>query len=253
MKKAAVIIPARFGSSRFPGKPLEKIGGKPMIEWVFNQATKANFVSSIYIATDNVEIRETVLSFGGKVIMTSENCASGTDRCAEAVLIRSIEEEIIVNIQGDEPFIQPKQIEDLIGLMQSNHVQIGTLMKPIFEESAIQNPNVVKVVSSKNGKALYFSRNAIPYIRDKQEKSLLEPGAFHKHIGMYAYKKEVLLAIARLPEGQFEKLEKLEQLRWLEAGFEIFVAKTNLESIGIDTVEDLAFAEKWLSENEQIW
>jgi len=239
MKKAIVIIPARFASTRFPGKPLVKIGSKTMIELVFEQASKCKSISDVYVATDHEEIQKAVLAFGGKVVMTSENCQSGTDRCAEVVSTREIDEEIVVNIQGDEPFIKPEQIEQLVHLMQSESVQIGTLAKKITDSETIFNPNVVKLVLSKKGKALYFSRNPIPFMRGVENQNWLEHGSFFKHIGIYAYQKSMLLEITKLPQSKLELAESLEQLRWLEAGYDVYVAETNWESIGIDTPEDL--------------
>ena len=244
MKKALAIVPARFASTRFPGKPLVKIRGKTMIERVVEQAAKCPSVSEIIVATDHLEIQSAVHAFGGKVVMTSENCQSGTDRCAEVMLKTSFENEIIVNIQGDEPFIHPEQIEQLIGLMQSATVQIGTLAKKITDSESIFNPNVVKLVRSLSGKALYFSRNPIPFVRAAEGKDWLRSAAFFKHIGMYAYQKSVLTDIAKLPQGSLEMAESLEQLRWLEAGYDIYVSETELESIGIDTPEDLSKAEE---------
>jgi 3-deoxy-manno-octulosonate cytidylyltransferase (CMP-KDO synthetase) len=246
MKKAAVIIPARFASTRFPGKPLVKIGGIPMIERVYRQATQCGDVSRILVATDSDEIFDTVRSFGGDPVMTSPDCQSGTDRCAEVINSREISEEIIINIQGDEPFIKPEQISQLIRLMQPDHIQIGTLAKRITDMETVFNPNVVKLVKASSGKALYFSRNPIPFVRGAEAESWLDSAAFFKHIGLYGYKKEVLTKLAKLPVGQLEKTESLEQLRWLEAGYELYATETEWESLGIDTPEDLEKAAQFL-------
>jgi 3-deoxy-manno-octulosonate cytidylyltransferase (CMP-KDO synthetase) len=246
MKKAAVIIPARFASTRFPGKPLVKIGGIPMIERVYRQATQCSDVSRILVATDSDEIFDSVRSFGGDVVMTSSDCQSGTDRCAEVISSREISEEIIINIQGDEPFIKPEQISELVRLMQPDHIEIGTLAKRITEQGSVFNPNVVKLVKASSGKALYFSRNPIPFVRGSDAEHWLDSAPFFKHIGLYGYKKEVLTKLAKLPVGDLEKAESLEQLRWLEAGYELYAAETEWESLGIDTPEDLEKAALFL-------
>ncbi len=246
MKKAAVIIPARFASTRFPGKPLVKIGGIPMIERVYRQATQCSDVSRILVATDSDEIFDTVRSFGGDVVMTSPDCQSGTDRCAEVISSREISEEIIINIQGDEPFIKPEQISELVRLMQPDHIEIGTLAKRITEQGSVFNPNVVKLVKASSGKALYFSRNPIPFVRGSDAEHWLDSAPFFKHIGLYGYKKEVLTKLAKLPVGDLEKAESLEQLRWMEAGYELYAAETEWESLGIDTPEDLEKAALFL-------
>ncbi|HPI09687.1 MAG TPA: 3-deoxy-manno-octulosonate cytidylyltransferase [Catalimonadaceae bacterium] len=246
MKKAAVIIPARFASTRFPGKPLIKIGGITMIERVYIQATLCTEVSRILVATDSDEIFDTVRSFGGDAVMTSPLCQSGTDRCAEVISSREISEEIIINIQGDEPFIKPEQISQLIRLMQPEHIHIGTLARRITDQETVFNPNVVKVVKASTGKALYFSRNPIPFVRGADAESWLGSATFFKHIGLYGYKKDVLTKLAKLPIGQLEKAESLEQLRWLEAGYELYAAETEWESLGIDTPADLEKATQFL-------
>ena len=239
MKKAIAIIPARFASTRFPGKPLVKIGSKTMIELVFEQASKCELVNKVMVATDHAGIRDAVLAFGGQVVMTSESCQSGTDRCAEVLSSFDFEEEIVVNVQGDEPFIHPEQIEELVQLMQNDRIEIGTLAQRITETELIFNPNVVKVVRSKAGKALLFSRNPIPFVREKEKCDWLQHADFFKHVGLYAYKRSILNALSNLPIGMLEKAESLEQLRWLEAGYDIFVAETKYASLGIDTPEDL--------------
>ena len=239
MKNAIAIIPARYASTRFPGTPLVKIGSKTMVELVYEQASKCKLITKVIVATDHEFIRDAVLAYGGQVVMTSESCQSGTDRCAEVISLLEFEEQIIVNVQGDEPFIQPEQIEELVQLMQNEQIEIGTLAKRITETESVFNPNVVKVVRSTAGKALLFSRNPIPFVRGKARNEWLQNADFFKHIGMYAYKKSILNKLSNLPVGNLEKAESLEQLRWLEAGYEIFVSETEYESIGIDTPEDL--------------
>jgi 3-deoxy-manno-octulosonate cytidylyltransferase (CMP-KDO synthetase) len=214
-----------------------------MIERVYEQTSKSTLVSKVLVATDHEDIVRTVEKFGGNVVMTSPNCQSGTDRCAEVVLNLEMEEDIIINIQGDEPFIHPEQIEVLIELMQKATTEIGTLAKRIDSSETLFNPNVVKLVKSKAGKALYFSRNPIPYIRGAEPRHWIEKGNFLKHIGMYGYQKQVLIDLAKLPVGILEQAENLEQLRWLEAGYEIYAAVTDFESLGIDTPDDLVRAE----------
>lgn len=239
----AAIIPARFASTRFPGKPLAIIGGKPMIQRVYEQAMACPELSEVWVATDDDRIKNAVEAFGGKVVMTSPNCLSGTDRCAEVLQKARIKSDIIINIQGDEPFIQPSQISQLIRLMVDTKAEIGTLCKSISDNVVIQNPNVVKVVKATNGKALYFSRHAVPFVRGFERKIWSEHAEYWKHLGMYAYRSEVLPKISKLPVGKLETAESLEQLRWLEAGYSIYVAESQNESIGIDTPEDLMEAE----------
>lgn len=242
---AIAIIPARYSSTRFPGKPLVLIDGKPMIQRVYEQAIQCGDLSDVWVATDDERIQDAVLQFGGKVAMTSPECPSGTDRCTQVLKDQNLQTDLIINIQGDEPFIQPQQISSLIELMQNTQAEIGTLCKSITEESAIFNPNVVKIVLGKDGKALYFSRHPIPYVRGKEKKDWVNEAPFFKHLGMYAYRSDVLTQLSALPQGLLEKAESLEQLRWLEAGYSIYVAETPWESIGIDSPEDLKAAEIW--------
>lgn len=239
------IIPARYASTRFPGKPLTLIHGKPMIQRVYEQAVQCTELSDIWIATDDERIRDAVLMFGGKVAMTSPECPSGTDRCAQVLRDQKLVVDLIINIQGDEPFIQPRQISSLVQLMEKSSAQIGTMCKSINDEAAIFNPNVVKIVKAKDGKALYFSRNPVPYVRGKDQKDWPKEAKFYKHLGMYAYRSEVLPQLGSLPQGMLENAESLEQLRWLEEGYSIYVAETPWESMGIDTPEDLKAAEIW--------
>ena len=245
-EKALAIIPARFASTRFPGKPLVKIDGISMIERVYTQVSKCPLVSNIIVATDHEAIRKAVFDFGGKVVMTSEDCVSGTDRCAEVLRKAEVKEDIILNIQGDEPFIHPEQISELVTLIKKDGVEIGTLAHRILDQQDLFNPNLVKLVSSAKGRALYFSRNPIPYVRGEEGEKWLEKTRFFKHIGLYGFRKKALLELAGLPMGELEMAESLEQLRWLEADFQIFVGESEWESLGIDTPEDLARAEQRL-------
>jgi 3-deoxy-manno-octulosonate cytidylyltransferase (CMP-KDO synthetase) len=237
----AGIIPARYASFRFPGKPLALIGKKPMIQLVYEQATKK--LDLVYVATDDERIYKTVKSFGGRSIMTSSAHQSGTDRCAEAVKIISDTSgkmiDIVVNIQGDEPFIQPEQIDLLMSCFESDNVGIATLVRKVGKGEDIFNPNQPKVILNTEGDAIYFSRAAIPYFRDAEESKWSEKHAYYKHIGLYAYKTEILKKITQLTRSPLEISESLEQNRWIENGFRIRTALTAWESIGVDTPEDL--------------
>jgi 3-deoxy-manno-octulosonate cytidylyltransferase (CMP-KDO synthetase) len=235
------IIPARYASSRFPGKPLALIGNKPMIQRVYEQAGKS--LDLVYVATDDKRIYEAVLNFSGKAIMTSPDHQSGTDRCAEAVtLIKNesgISPDIVINIQGDEPFIKPEQINLLKLCFTSESVEIATLIRKVEKGEDIFNPNQPKVIINTEGNALYFSRAAIPYMRDTEISKWSEKHVYYKHIGLYAYRTQVLKKITLLPRSPLEISESLEQNRWLENGFNIRTAVTLWESIGIDTPDDL--------------
>lgn len=239
--KPIAIIPARYGSSRFPGKPLVDIAGRPMIQWVYEQATKV--LSNVYVATDDQRIMDAVAAFGGQAVMTSDQHQSGTDRLAEAV--RTIQSQtgnvfdIVVNIQGDEPFIQPEQIEAIIGCFSSPNVDIATLIKPIDDESVLSNPNSPKVVIGTRGQALYFSRSPIPYARGMQAGQWTANHQYYKHIGIYGYRTEVLYEITELEQSPLELAESLEQLRWLENGYIVQTALTDFEGMAVDTPEDL--------------
>ncbi len=237
---ALVIIPARYASTRFPGKPLVDIGGKSMIQRVFEQAKKSKSVRDVCIATDDERILNHVEAFGGKAILTSASHQSGTDRCSEAVQkLEENEVEVVVNIQGDEPFIKPQQIDDLVALFSNPTTQIGTLVKSIKKENVLWDVNKPKVVRGANGQALYFSRQCIPYLRNVPKENWLQSHTFFKHIGVYAYRKEVLRQISELPSSPLEQQESLEQLRWLENGYLIQTAITHFESPSVDTPEDL--------------
>jgi 3-deoxy-manno-octulosonate cytidylyltransferase (CMP-KDO synthetase) len=244
----AGIIPARFASSRFPGKPLVMIGNKTMIQRVYDQASK--ILDIVYVATDDKRIFDAVLNFGGKAIMTSPNHLSGTDRCAEAVL--KIKEEtgrkidIVINIQGDEPFIKPEQIALLMNCFTDNQVELATLVRKVEPAEDIFNPNQPKVILDLKGNAIYFSRTAIPYVRDTEKEGWSKKQVFYKHIGIYAYRTETLGKITHLPCSSLELAESLEQNRWIENGYKIRTAVTNWQSLGIDTPEDLDKANMFL-------
>ena len=239
------VIPARYASTRFPAKPLADLGGKSMIQRVFEQVKKSKLVSEVVVATDHSEIFNHVKAFGGNVCMTKESHVSGTDRCFEALTLQQKEFSYVINIQGDEPFIQPDQIDLLAKLLDGN-TEIATLVKRIEDQEQLFNPNVVKAVVSKNGTALYFSRSPIPHIRNTKESEWLNENTFYKHIGMYAYRRDILKQLTALPVSKLEKAESLEQLRWLENGFKISVAETKTETIGIDTPDDLKKALAYL-------
>lgn len=239
------IIPARYASTRFPAKALADIGGKSMIQRVFEQVRKSKLVTEVIVATDHQEIFNHVKSFGGTVCMTKESHASGTDRCYEVLVLQEKKFDYVINIQGDEPFIQPGQI-DLLAKQLDDKTEIATLIKKIEDPEQLFNPNVVKVVIDKNNIALYFSRSPIPHVRNTLEKEWITKSVFYKHIGMYAYRSDILKQLTNLPQSSLEKAESLEQLRWLESGFKISVAETNVETIGIDTPEDLNKALNYL-------
>lgn len=236
------IIPARFASTRFPGKPLIDIKGKTMIQRVYEQASKA--INDVVVATDDKRIFEEVKCFGGKVLMTSAEHRSGTDRCYEAFNLYTQEFlgkfDVIINIQGDEPFIEPGQIELLKTCFQDSSVDISTLIKKIEDNEAIFDPNRPKVVINKKGEAMYFSRSPVPYIRGVEKEKWKNGNTFYQHIGMYAYRSKALSEITKMEQSELEKVESLEQLRWLENGLKIKTALTQIDSYGIDTPEDLA-------------
>lgn len=238
------IIPARYASTRFPGKPLVKIQGISMIERVYKQALQSKSLSQLIVATDDERIADHIRSFGGNVVMTSAEHASGTDRCAEVLSEQTTKFKIAINIQGDEPFIQPEQIDLLISCFEDNEVQIATLVKKIISIDELKNPNTPKAVIAQNGDALYFSRQAIPFKKEVPIDEWLQHGTYYKHIGIYGYKAEILPKLTSMPHGKSEQLESLEQLRWLENGYHIRTKVTELETIAIDAPEDLKKAEK---------
>lgn len=242
-----IIIPARYESTRFPGKPLALIDDRPMIQHTFEQAAQTGY--PVLIATDDERIVEAVQQFGGEAILTGQH-PNGTARCQEAAQIavqeKALDFDILINVQGDEPFIYPDQIKVLFQAFESEAIDIATFGKRIKNTEELFSANVVKVVKGIQNQALYFSRSAIPYCRDAYKDDWVEEEVYWKHIGMYAYRKKVLSELVQLPEGQLEKLESLEQLRWLEAGYTIAVLETMHESIGIDTPEDLKKVKKQL-------
>ena len=240
--KVVGIIPARYASTRFPGKPLAIIKGKTMIRRVCEQAWKSK-LDAVVVATDDVRIADEVMSFGGQYVLTDPNHCSGTDRCCEALDLLENQYDAVVNIQGDEPFIDPEQINLLVDLVSREDTQLASLAKRIEDEEDLFSPNAVKVVMDKDGKALYFSRNPIPFMRNLERVEWLKKGVFYQHIGIYAYKAETLRQVAQMQPSSLEMSESLEQLRWLEYGLSIHMAVTATENVSIDTPEDLAKAE----------
>jgi 3-deoxy-manno-octulosonate cytidylyltransferase (CMP-KDO synthetase) len=240
------VIPARWASTRFPGKPLANIAGKSMIQRVLEQVNQSGTVNRAVVATDDARIFRHVQDLGGEVVMTNPEHPSGTDRCAE-VAQQFPDAEIVLNVQGDEPFILPQQIDLLANtLLNNNLASIATLAKKIEQPDFLSNPNVVKVVFSEQIGAIYFSRHPIPFVRGYVPENWLEHQAFYKHIGLYGYRKDALMQIAGLSPTPLEKAESLEQLRWLEHGFRIAVGVTEWETLGIDTPEDLELANQQL-------
>ena len=249
--KVIGIIPSRYASTRFPSKPLAMIKGKTMIQRVWEQAWKSK-LDAVVVATDDMRIADEVLKFGGQYVLTDPNHRSGTDRCREALYMVEGQYDAVVNIQGDEPFIDPAQINQVIELIGRDDTQLASLAKRIEDEDELFSPNVVKVVMDKQGNALYFSRNPIPFMRNLDHDKWLQKGEFYKHIGLYAYKTETLCQIAEMQSTKLEKAESLEQLRWLENGLRIRMGITQLESLSIDTQEDyekaMQFAQNQLVE-----
>ena len=235
------IIPARYESSRFPGKPLVMIQGIPMIQRVYTRVLQCKSLAGLVVATDDDRIMQCVQSFGGNACMTSPHHRSGTERCNEATaFFQSLSaEDIIINVQGDEPFIDPRQLDQLATCFDDKRVQIGTLIKKIETENELFDPNVVKVIADKNSKAIYFSRQTLPYFRGKETHTWLTAGTFYKHVGLYGYTAGVLKELVSLPESSLEKAESLEQLRWIENGYSIHVRETDIVSVAIDSPTDL--------------
>lgn len=247
--KYIAIIPARYASTRFPGKPLALLGGKPVIQRVYEQV--AGVLDDAVVATDDERIYQAVRRFGGKVEMTSAEHRSGTDRCREAYCKQGGEYDVVVNVQGDEPFIRPAQIETLKRCFDDPGTQIATLVRPFSEKdglAALENPNSPKVVLDARSRALCFSRSVIPYLRGVEREEWLSRHTFYKHIGIYAFRTEVLKQVTDLPQSPLERAESLEQLRWLENGYRIGVGITDCDTVGIDTPEDLERAERFLRE-----
>ena len=233
------IIPARFASTRFPGKPLVKIGGKSMIERVYTQAKKSTTLFEVIVATDHSGIEEEVKSFGGNVCLTSPDHPSGTDRCAEVLKKMNLSCDAIINIQGDEPFIDPRQIDLLGSCFTDERTDLATLIKPIVSREVLFNPNSPKVIIDLEQFAVYFSRHPIPFMRGVEQDQWLAKHTFFQHIGIYGYRPDVLRQITQLPPSSLEKAESLEQLRWIENGFRIKTAITSFDTVAIDTPEDL--------------
>jgi 3-deoxy-manno-octulosonate cytidylyltransferase (CMP-KDO synthetase) len=248
------IIPARYASTRFPAKVLAMLNGKTVIQRVYEQVRDC--FDELYVATDDSRIADVVTSFGGKAVMTSEDCKNGTERCFDACRKLNIECDVVVNVQGDEPFIQRKQIESLMSCFADERTDIATLVKP-FEESdgweRLSNPNSPKVVLDGDNFAMYFSRSVVPYLRGVEQKEWLSQHVFYKHLGVYAYRLDVLKEITTLQQSPLEKVESLEQLRWLEHGYKIKVGVTDIETIGIDTPEDLERAKEFASSIGLCW
>lgn len=246
--KSLAIIPARYASTRFPAKPLATLGGKLIIQRVYEQVKRA--VEDVVVATDDDRIMAAVEAFGGRAVMTSTEHRSGTDRCYEALQKVGGDYDIVINVQGDEPFIQPEQIRSLVSCFEDEATDIATLVKPFTPEDgieALENPNSPKVVISRDMKAIYFSRSVIPYIREVERSEWLTKHTFYKHIGMYAFRAKTLGEVTALAQSSLELSEKLEQLRWLESGYRIGVGITHIETIGIDTPDDLRRAEEFLA------
>lgn len=239
------LIPSRYGSTRFHAKPLVDIQGKSMIQRVYEQVRKSKSIDKVVVATDHREIFDHVRSFGGEVCMTKESHISGTDRCFEALSIQPESFDYVINVQGDEPFIQPDQI-DLLASKLDGHTEIATLIKRLQTTEELFNSNLVKVVFNQKMEAMYFSRSPIPHIRSTAEAEWISKHKFYKHIGMYAYRTDILKNLTTLPVSSLEKAESLEQLRWLENGFKISIAETLTETIGIDTPDDLQKAIEFL-------
>lgn len=235
--KVLGIIPARYNSSRFPGKPLIDLKGKPMIQRVYEGAKKSTLIDKLIVATDDERILQCVLSFGGEAVMTSEQHTTGTDRCGE-VAAQFPEYDVIINIQGDEPLVDFRQLEELIRLFDAPETQIGTLGIRLTEKEDLYNENRIKIVLNHKNQALYFSRSAVPNTA-KYKGNAFEEGLFLRHIGLYGFRRTVLKEIIRLETTQLEALESLEQLRWLYYGYTIDVAETTIETPNIDTPEDI--------------
>lgn len=238
------IIPARYASTRFPGKPLALLGGKPVIQHVYEKV--AAVLEAAYVATDDERIYDVVTSFGGQVVMTRTDHKSGTDRIEEAIEKIGGEWDVVVNVQGDEPFVAKSQLDTICHCFDDPTTQIATLGKPFESMEAVQNPNSPKIVVDNMGFAMYFSRSVIPYVRGKEKSSWLTHYPFLKHLGIYAYRKDVLRQVTQLPQSSLEIAESLEQLRWLQNGFKIKVGTTDVETVGIDTPQDLERAEEFL-------
>ena len=250
--KFIAIIPARYASTRFPGKPLAQLGGKAVIERVYEQVS--GVVENVVVATDDERIYDAVKAFGGRVVMTSTEHKSGTDRCWEAYQKQGEQFDVVINVQGDEPFIAHSQLRAIMACFEDEITDIATLVKPFAEEdgiAALENPNSPKVVLDKASRAIYFSRSVIPYLRGVEREQWLKSHTYYKHIGMYAFRANVLREVTSLEQSPLELAESLEQLRWLENGYKIGVGISNVETVGIDTPEDLERAEAFLREQNR--
>ncbi len=242
------IIPARYASTRFPGKPLTLINGKSMIRRVYEQASKSSSLAGVIVATDDQRIFDHVIGFGGRVLMTSANHRTGTERCSEVVAMLEKENnyfDVAINIQGDEPYIQPDQIDLLASCFLKSEVQIATLIKKIEAAEELASPNTIKVVVNNSFQALYFSRSPIPFLRDQKDRPAFPAGLYYKHIGIYAYRTVTLRALIALQPSPLELAESLEQLRWLENSYQIFTRETQHESYSVDSPEDVFKFEKF--------
>ena len=244
------IIPARYASTRFPGKPLALLGGKPVIQWVWENVSAMPELACAVVATDDERIAEAVKGFGGRAVMTASTHRSGTDRCGEVV--RKLREEgqtfdVAINVQGDEPFVRQEQLRSLVDCFADGEVQIATLKTAIHSTAELMSPNNVKVVCDLRGRALYFSRQPLPHVRGVEPEQWTERHPYFKHVGIYAFRTETLEALVRLQQSPLELCESLEQLRWLENGYEIQVKETAVANIGIDTPADMALAEQYLT------
>lgn len=245
--KFLAIIPARYAATRFPGKLLAVLGGKPVVQRVYEQV--AGVLDDVVVATDDERIYAAVRAFGGRVEMTSRDHKSGTDRCWEACRKQGKTYDVVFNVQGDEPFIRPSQLETVKRCFDDPATDIATLVKPFTQAdglAALENPNSPKVVLDGQSRAVYFSRSVIPYLKGVERDEWLARHTFYKHIGLYAFRTEVLRAVTALPQSPLELAESLEQLRWLENGYKIGVGITDAETVGIDTPEDLERAEAFL-------
>lgn len=250
MQKTVAIIPARYASTRFPGKPLALLGGKPVIQWVWENVSAMPELACAVVATDDERIAEAVKGFGGRAVMTASTHRSGTDRCGEVV--RKLREEgqafdVAINVQGDEPFVRQEQLRSLVDCFADGEVQIATLKTAIHSTAELMSPNNVKVVCDLHGRALYFSRQPLPHLRGVEPEQWTERHPYFKHVGIYAFRTETLEALVRLQQSPLELCESLEQLRWLENGYEIQVKETAVANIGIDTPADMALAEQYLT------
>lgn len=247
--KFLAIIPARYASTRFPAKPLALLGGKPVIQHVYERVSKV--LNDVIVATDDKRIHDVVEAFGGRVVMTSTEHRTGTDRCLEAYNNYGIEADVVINVQGDEPFIAEDQIKQLMQCFDNPQTDIATLIKPFPASTpfdVITNPNTPKAIINPQGQAVYFSRSVVPYMRGREKNEWTSLHTYYKHIGIYAYRVEILKQITQMPQTPLELAESLEQLRWLENRLTIQTAITNIETIGIDTPEDLLKAEQYLQQ-----